>query len=70
MHGTDTRLDSRERHLILNSPLQWLTRSLRSVWSIAVAAAIFALALIILQVGLMVIGSGFEVVTRSFGAAL
>jgi hypothetical protein len=40
------------------------------VWSIAVAAAIFALALVVLQVGLIAVGSGLDVFTRSFGAAL
>jgi hypothetical protein len=77
MHGTDTRLDSDERHLILNGPLsdssladgsRWLTRSLRSTWTIAVAAAIFAFALLVFQVGLIGLGSGLEMFTRSFGA--
>jgi hypothetical protein len=69
MHGTDARLDSQERNLISNGPLRWLTRALRSTWSIAVAAAIFALALVVLQVGLIAVGSGLDVFARSFGAA-
>jgi hypothetical protein len=81
MHGTDTRLDSDERPLILNGPLsdsslsngtlsngsvRSLTRSLTSAWSLAVAAAIFAFALLVFQVGLMALGSGLEMFTRSF----
>jgi hypothetical protein len=68
MHGTDARLVSQERNLISTGPLRWLTRALRSIWSIAVGAAIFALALVVLQVGLIAVGSGLDVFTRSFGA--
>jgi hypothetical protein len=83
MHGTDTRLESDERHLILDGPLsnsslakgslsngslRWLTQSLTSAWSLAVAAAIFAFALLVFQVGLIGLGSGLEMFTRSFGA--
>jgi hypothetical protein len=69
MHGTDARLDSQERNLISYGPIRWLTRLLRSAWSFAVAAAIFALALVVLQVGLMALGLGFVMFTRSSGAA-
>ena len=64
MHGTDARLDSQERNLISYGPIRWLTRLLRSAWSFAVAAAIFALALVVLQVGLTALGLGFVMFTR------
>jgi hypothetical protein len=69
MHGTDARLNSQERNLISTGRLRWLARALRSTWSIAIATAIFALALVVLQVGLIAVGSGLDVFTRSFGAA-
>jgi hypothetical protein len=68
MHGIDARLYSRERNLISNGYLRWLARALMSVWSGVLATTIFALALVVAQVGLITVVAGLAMYTRSFGA--
>ena len=68
MHGTDARLYSKERNLASNGYLGWLARALMSAWSAVFATTIFALALVVAQVGLIAIAAGLAMYTRSFGA--
>jgi len=68
MHGTDPRLYSRERNPTSNGYLAWLAGALMSAWSGVFATTIFALALVVAQVGLIAIVAGLAMYTRSFGA--
>ena len=69
MDGIDARLYSQEPNLVSNAALQGVTRALKSVGSAAVAIAIFAFALVLLQVGFLAVAMGFAMYTESFGPA-
>jgi len=68
MHGTDARPYSQRPNPNSNGYLRWLARALMSAWSAVFATTIFALALVVAQVGLIAIAAGLAMYTRSFGA--
>jgi hypothetical protein len=67
MHGTGARPYSPERHPKPNGYLGWLAQALMSAWSATLATTIFALALVVAQVGLIAVVAGLAMYTGSFG---